>query len=89
MTRTYKAILRGDRLEWTGDTPEQDYSEQEVEVYVTILRRGGIPLPTSDGKAMAEALKSLATSGSLSGISDPLAWQDEQRRDRALPGRDS
>ena len=90
MTRTYKAILRGDRLEWAGNAPEQSHSEQEVEVYVTILQSTETSArETSDGKAMAEALKRLAASGSLSNISDPLAWQGEQRQDRLLPGRDS
>lgn len=89
MTKTYKAILRGDHLKWIGDTPEQVYPQQEVEVYVTILPSGDLSLVTSDGKAMAEALNNLAASDSLSGLSDPLAWQAEQRQDRILPGRDS
>jgi hypothetical protein len=44
---------------------------------------------TSDGKAMAKALAKLAASGSVSKISDPSAWQREQRQDRPLPGRDT
>ena len=90
MTRTYKATLRGDRLEWAGSAPEQSLSEQAVEVYVSILQSvDSSSRVTSDGKAMAEALNRLAASGSLSNISDPMAWQGEQRQERVLPGRDS
>jgi hypothetical protein len=90
MTRTYKAILRGNRLEWAGEAPEPDHSKQAVEVYVTILPSSDAsPTPASDGKSMAEALKRLAASGALSNISDPVAWQVEQRQEGLLPGRDS
>lgn len=90
MTRTYKATLRGDRLEWVGNAPDQSYSEQEVEVYVTILQNADTSLrAVSDGEMMADALNRLATSGALSNISDPLAWQSEQRQERVLPERDS
>jgi hypothetical protein len=77
-------------LEWAGNAPEPSDSEQAVEVYVTILESADTPSrAVSDGKAMAEALKRLAASGTLSDISDPSAWQGEQRQDRILPGRDS
>jgi len=36
------------------------------------------------GKRLAEILQSIADSGGL-GITDPLAWQQEIRRDRPLP----
>ena len=89
MLQTYKAILKGDRLEWSGDAPEQVSAEQGIEVYVIILRDAGVASePTSDGKAMAEALAKIAASGSLSEFPGPANWQREQRRDRELPGRD-
>jgi hypothetical protein len=87
MLETYKAILRGDRLEWSGDAPEREDAEQGIEVYVTILQsEGGV---ASNGKAMVEALAKIAASGALSEISDPSAWQREQRHDRPLPDRDA
>ena len=90
MAETYKAILRGDRLEWSSGAPEQLDTEQGVEVYVTIAHDTSISSRlTSDGKAMAKALAKLAASGSVSNISDPSTWQREQRQDRPLPGRDS
>ncbi len=90
MLETYKAILRGDRLEWSGDAPKRDDAEAGIEVFVTILQSDDVVSNgSSDGKAMAEALSRLAASGSLSEISDPAAWQREQRRDRPLPDRDA
>ncbi len=83
MVETYRAILRGDKLEWSGDAPKRDDAEQGIEVFVTILQsNAAISIASSDGKAMAEALNKLAATGSLSEISDPASWQREQRRDR-------
>ncbi len=85
---TYKAILRGDRLEWCADVPKNLNAEQEV--YVTIVQQSSVSSKmTSDGKAMANALSKLAASGSLFQITNPSTWQREQRRDRELPHRDS
>lgn len=61
MVETYKAILCGDRLEWSGDAPELIDTEQGVEVYVTIAHETSISSNVvSDGKAMAKALAKLA-----------------------------
>jgi hypothetical protein len=38
---------------------------------------------------MAAVLEELAQLPERATITDPVAWQIEQRRDRALPGRDS
>lgn len=35
------------------------------------------------------ALDRIAARGGIAGISDPAAWQREQRADRPLPGRES
>ena len=40
----------------------------------------------SQGEQAADILQEIADSGGL-GISDPLAWQREVRKDRDLPGR--
>ena len=90
MLQTYKAILRGNKLEWSGDAPKQLDTEQGVEVYVTILQDTATSSKAaSQGKAMAEALEKIAVISSPSSISDPSAWQSEQRKDRALPDRDT
>ena len=84
MRETYRAILRGDRLEWTDPGPVDLNAEQTVEV--TILDE---PDQTENrGKRMAEALEKLAASDAFSEISDPSEWQREIRKDRPLPGRD-
>lgn len=90
MLQTYKAILRGNRLEWRGDGPEHIDEEQAVEVYVTILKEAATASEISDqGKRMSAALETLAGINALSDISDPSAWQREQRQDRPLPDRNN
>lgn len=90
MLQTYKAILRGNHLEWSGDVPEYPDTEQPVEVYVTILREAASSTSNvSQGKRMAAALEKLASITALTEISDPSAWQREQRQDRVLPDRDA
>jgi hypothetical protein len=68
MDQTYKAILRGDRLEWSEEPPIHIDTLLGIEVYVTIPRQ---PSTTSDGKAMAEALTKLAAVGHLSTVANP------------------
>ena len=81
---TYRAILRGNRLEWTDQGPVDVNPEQPVEV--TILDE---PDQTATRrKRMAEALEKLAATDAFSEISDPVEWQREIRKDRPLPGRD-
>ena len=81
---TYRAILRGDRLEWTDPSPVDLNPEQPVEVIIL-----DAPEQTANrGKRMAEALEKLAASDAFSEISDPSEWQREIRKDRPLPGRD-
>ncbi len=88
MQHTYKAVLRGNQLEWHGDAPRQVEGEQAVEVHVTILEEPAAQ-DANRGQSMAEALEKLAATDALTGIADPLAWEREQRQDRPLPGRDA
>jgi predicted HAD superfamily phosphohydrolase YqeG len=81
MGDSYRAILKGDRLEWTDVAPEHLAGEQPVEV--TILNEPDeINLRR---KRMAEALEKLAAMDAFSEISDPSEWQREIREDRPLP----
>ena len=82
MQRTYEAILSNDRVDWTGEAPDQ---KKPVRVQVTILE--DIPQAQDRGRKMAEALKKLAKIDAFSSIGDPVAWQREMRRERPLPGR--
>lgn len=89
MIQTYKAVLRGKQLEWSGDAPECSEEEQPVDVYVTILQENDASLgAAARGQKMADALEKLASVNALSEISDPSAWQREERQDRKLPDRD-
>jgi hypothetical protein len=54
---TYKAILRGNRLEWRDERPEGLSPERELPVIVTILDE---PESPGRGSRMAEALRRLA-----------------------------
>jgi len=90
---TYKAILRGNGLEWRGNVGKHVPTDRAVAVYVTVLDE---PLTDADadqrvsgqGARMAAVLEWLAEIHALPDISDAAAWEREARRDRALPGRD-
>jgi hypothetical protein len=83
MLPTYPAVLTDDRIEWTGEAPPG--LGARVRVNITLLDP---PSPTADqGARMAAALELIASRGGLTAITDPLAWEREQREDRALPGR--
>ena len=80
MSRTDRAILTGNHLQWRDDAPRTD---KPIDVDVTICNAF-----ISDGQAMADALSRIAATTGLSALSDPLQWEREQRADRSLPGRD-
>ena len=82
MLRTFKAVLRGNRLEWLEETPET--SDRPRSVHVTILESDPGIEKISRGQRMAEALEKLAALNTLGGT-DPVAWQREVRQDRSLP----
>jgi len=84
MVKTYKAILRANRLEWSEEIPERLAEDRPVKVSVTVLEGDA-----GQGDRMAEALEALAHSDAGSRIPDPAAWEREQRDDRHLPGRNS
>ena len=90
MLQTYKAILRGDRLEWRDSPPETLTSEQAIAVHVTILDEE-TTLENSDslGLRMAALLEQLASMDTFAEMSDPQVWQREVRQDRSLPDRET
>lgn len=89
MLLTYKAVLRGNQLEWRGEQPANLNDEREVEALVTILREDKTRSNDERGNKMREALEKLAAANSLQEISDAVEWQRKQREDRSLPGRDA
>lgn len=99
MQSIYKAILRGDRIEWEDDVPEQIRTQAALTVFVTIPDQPDAADDTR-GLRMAEALgsvlndlrhyqalKRLALNGGVASIPDASQWQRERREDRDLPGR--
>lgn len=90
MPPTYKAILRGNRLEWRGNVHKQIPADRAVTVYVTFVDEALVEPEESTGEqglAMAAALTRLAEMAALSDIRDAAAWERETRQDRELPGR--
>jgi hypothetical protein len=88
MLPTYKAVLRGDRLEWSGDAPKQMGPEDTVPVYVTLLDEPvRDEVHASRGQRMAHALEQLAEIHAVAEIEDPAGWERDIRADRSLPDR--
>lgn len=83
MLKTFKAWLRGSRLEWIGEAPE--FGRQMLQVHVTLLDSKPDLETKTRGRRMAEILEKLAATEGLSDI-DPVLWQRETRQDRSLPG---
>jgi hypothetical protein len=84
---TYKALLRGDRLEWHGDAPNPQ-TDAPLTVHVTVLEQERPVAGHARGHAMAALLEKLAERRTFSAITDPVRWQGALREERGLPGRD-
>lgn len=87
MLATYKAVLLGDRLVWREPPPTLVDDGAGVSVYVTIVQEEQAN-PEERRDRVRQLLEGLAASGVFSEIDDPVAWQREIRRDRALPWDD-
>lgn len=88
MLTTYQAVLKGNHVEWAGEVPEYVKANLPVNVHVTFLDVLPPVRSTSPGQRMAEILEKLASLPAFAEIDDPVAWQREIRKDRALPGRE-
>lgn len=85
---TYKAVLKGNTLEWSDEAPDIVGSDQAISVHVTILDRTMLrPQRQARGQKMAAALERLAAKKGIA-IDDPSAWQQDVRQDRSLAERD-
>ncbi len=89
MLSTYRAILKGNRLEWSDEAPDLNTEEHPVAVHVTILEETA-PLreQITQGQRMAAALERLAALHALADLTDPATWEREIRQDRPLPDRE-
>ncbi len=88
MLTTYEAVLRGNHIEWAGEVPDHIKANSPLNVHVTFLDAPSRDNVISTGRRMADILEKLAALSGLAEIDDPVAWQREVRKDRALPGRD-
>jgi hypothetical protein len=90
MPNSYKAVLKGNHLEWLEDPPTNLDLDQPVTVKVSILEEpASLTQRATQGQKMADALEKLAVLNALRDVTDPEAWQREARQDRTLPGRDT
>lgn len=90
MPHTYKAILRGNRLEWSDIPPTDLIPERPVAVHVTILDEAHSEAESAarPGPQMAAILEQLAQIRAFTDLSDPAVWERDIRSDRSLPERE-
>lgn len=86
MIQTFDAVLRGGRVEWTGDPPAGLPDGTPVRVQVTLPAAD--PPDAERSRQLLAVLEQLAAMGTGEKYGDPIEWQREQRRDRPLPGRE-
>lgn len=82
----YRAVLKGDRLEWM-EAPPPEAENGGIQVVVLLLEDAPM-LSNSQGQLMAAALAGLAESGGVPSFGDPTIWQRTIREDRPLYGRE-
>ncbi len=87
MTKTYKAVLKGNQLDWIADAPESDQNHP-VKVEVIVEEKPKVKKNVSNNMSILECLEDLAASNAFAEIDDPVEWQREIRKDRPLPFRD-
>jgi hypothetical protein len=82
MTNSYRAILRGDTIEWIDQPP---HHSDPATIRIVMVEQTS----TDTGAGMADALNALAEAGGVASIAEPNMWQRQQREDRQLPGYDA
>jgi hypothetical protein len=87
MLATYPAVLRDNRIEWSGAVPQSLPGGNGVRVLITFLEEVSDNRPPPQGERMAAALERLAVSQGLMYIVDAVAWERETRQERPLPTR--
>lgn len=87
MLRTFRAILRGNSLEWGKEVDRLLKHDQPVQVLVTMLEDELLAEACGRGQRMAAVLEKLAQANAFSGV-DPVIWQQEVRQEREIPERD-
>ncbi len=86
MLPTYKAILKGNRVEWCGDVDRNIVGNHPVAVHITILDDPVAPASVeSRGNRMVNALERLAEIHGLADVVDPAAWEREYEKTGFCP----
>jgi len=85
MVQTFRAVLKGNSIEWIDEVPQ--LGDQSIPIYITVLEENLGSDPATRGQRMAEVLEKLASNGTFSNV-DPVVWQREVRHDRYILGRD-
>lgn len=88
MSATYKAWLKEENLlDWRGGMPPKHANT--IPVLITILDEPANAPASSSTRRCVDCLSRLAANpASLAAIQDPVKWQQVQRRERGLPGRE-
>ncbi|MBN3899784.1 MAG: hypothetical protein HWQ41_32305 [Nostoc sp. NOS(2021)] len=81
MLKTFRAWLKGSRLEWIDHVPTLE--EEQIPVHVTFLENESVIDKQARGRRMAEILEKLPVSQALTDI-EPVIWQQETRQDLQL-----
>lgn len=79
MLRTFKAVLKGNSIEWLDEGPE--LGSEPIPVHITVLEKDTGLNAATRGQKMAEVLEKLSASRTFPNI-DPVSWQREIREDR-------
>jgi hypothetical protein len=85
MLQTFKAVLKGNSIEWIDEDPK--LGDQSIPVHITVLEKNADSDSATRGQRMAEVLEKLAANRAFSNV-DPVVWQRKVRQDRSIPGRD-
>ncbi len=88
MSQTYKAIIRGNQVEWLNGAPNLD---DDLRVDITIPEQKSSRAGISDEerrRSLLDTLNKLVASGVAEKFGDPIEFQREARKDRPLPGRE-
>jgi hypothetical protein len=89
MLPSYEGVLRGDRIEWSGDVPLQATPGQAFRVFVTVLGQTECEETRRErGRRMAAALEGIAALPAEQRLDADL-WEAERREERPLPGREA
>jgi len=86
MLQSYKAVLKGNQLEWM-DEKKVSMNNQPVLVYVTLLKEEPISQALKlPGKSAVDILEEIAgLNGAVSKMTDPVKWQREMRQEQTDP----